>query len=1218
VTARRNPYVGLVPYTQADAEWFFGRDQEVRLITANLRAARLTLLYGASGVGKSSVLLAGVLPRLQSLVAEHRPVAAGDGRGTLLADRPPIAVTVFREWRDPPLAQLAAGMHSAVVDACDDEDIAPWDGVEPFADWLRMLTSHARTLLVVLDQFEEYFQYHPDEIGPGTFATEFPAVVNDRDLRVHFLMSLREDAWSRLDRFKGEIPELFGNYLRIDYLDRGAAHEAIVKPLEHYNDTAEVPVTIAPELVDAILSDVRTGRLALAEGQPTGPGAEAAATSDERVETPYLQLVMERLWAAGTADGGHALTPATLEELGGAASIVSSHLTDAMAELSADDQATAADVFGFLVTPSKTKIAHRASDLAYWAQRPEEDVRRVLDDLASGDRRILRRVPPPGDEEVDRYEIFHDVLADAVLEWSGENRQQRQRAAARQARRRARRRRALQILGVVALIAAAVVVVLVIRHQLANSEEARDERQSRALARQAETELAFDSERSLLYAVAAFETRQTPQAKQSLAKAYAAARARAAYVEHSSPKCPVCAPRSGARAQLQPVSLARSAAYVELAGSSEQSESLSSLSHDGKTLAIVRGGHVDVWRPATGVADTLPDVSAAAGVAFIGDGARLVILTKKRQLLLGSADGGAPRPLADRAGLAAVSADGRYLATSSGRTLRVGPIADLGAGKVVQLSFSPGRLAFSPRDAGLLVITPAYRSKPSRWHWREEGTPSAARGKAYALCPVDAVFSGDGRTLVTTAPGGRIFGWSMPGLRRSFVTRPIGGCASVVRVDRHGSRVLVASDNVATVLDGSNGKPLVPLGGHTESISGAAFSPSGALVATVAEDGSARVWDADRGRQLLDLRARGMSGRVVPLSAVAFTPDERFVVTTDEDGVARVWDVRSRTPLGAWSRRVRDASVVDDGRVLAALSGGRIVSVTADGDRTEIMRLDGRIGQARFAAGGTRALVVLEGRRRYALWSVDLADHTAVKLDAPLSQSISLTADGHSALIWGRRHLRIWRDGRPEEIIRTTRIERLAAQAGLGRAMISDRGERVLIVLFYRGARVIDMRNGGSVRLRGGAAARFARADFNEDGSRLVTTGDRGVFVWDTSTGKVIPPRLGENRDYATSVAYSLPHARNIAFVDANGSIHIFDAGTHLETASLVGRPGIHLNIGYSSDSKVVSALVPFEGLELARCEVCETPDWLARHAVSRLARSRDQAREFIRKAKEG
>lgn len=43
VSARRNPYVGLVPYTEADAAWFFGRDREVRLIIANLRAARLTL-----------------------------------------------------------------------------------------------------------------------------------------------------------------------------------------------------------------------------------------------------------------------------------------------------------------------------------------------------------------------------------------------------------------------------------------------------------------------------------------------------------------------------------------------------------------------------------------------------------------------------------------------------------------------------------------------------------------------------------------------------------------------------------------------------------------------------------------------------------------------------------------------------------------------------------------------------------------------------------------------------------------------------------------------------------------------------------------------------------------------------------------------------------------------------------------------------------------------
>ena len=651
MSERRNPYVGLVPYTEADAEWFFGRDREVRLIIANLRAARLTLLYGASGAGKSSTLLAGVLPRLHALATEQSALAVGDGHGgTGLAERASLAVTVFRDWRDPPLAPLAAALHAAVVEVAGDA-VEPWDAEELFVDWLRGLARHARTLLVVLDQFEEYFQYHPGEKGAGTFAGEFPAIVNDPELRVHFMLSLREDAWAQLDRFKGEIPELFGNYLRVDYLDREAAEEAIVRPVEHFNELLgrdEEPVTLEPELVEAILRDVRTGRLALAEGRAAGPDP-TAKHADERVETPYLQLVMERLWVAGTEDGERALTRATLERLGGAASIVSSHLKDAMAALSPADQAIAADVFAFLVTPSKTKIAHRASDLAWWAQRPEDDVRRVLDDLTSSERRILRRVPPPGDEDVDRYEIFHDVLAEAVLEWSTDNRQQRQRVEARKARARARRRKALYGLGLLVVIAAVVMTIIAMLDDTGRSEDdVRREREasSEAAAGRAEAWLASDPERSLILALGAYRIAETPEAVRALGRAYASSRVRSAYVEESSPPCSAddCGPRRVRRERPEPVALGIPGADPFLIYGSEQSRrsASASLSSDGQTVALIRNGDVKLWPTAGGDVVTLPDVREAKQVAFIGGGRRLLALTRSGTLFVAERLGGAP------------------------------------------------------------------------------------------------------------------------------------------------------------------------------------------------------------------------------------------------------------------------------------------------------------------------------------------------------------------------------------------------------------------------------------------------------------------------------------------------------------------------------------------------------------------------------------------------
>jgi energy-coupling factor transporter ATP-binding protein EcfA2 len=73
------PYVGLQPYTEAHQKYFFGREREQRIIANNVYAAKLTVLLGPSGSGKSSLLQAGVVPHLRA------------GRQT--------AVVVFRKWQ---------------------------------------------------------------------------------------------------------------------------------------------------------------------------------------------------------------------------------------------------------------------------------------------------------------------------------------------------------------------------------------------------------------------------------------------------------------------------------------------------------------------------------------------------------------------------------------------------------------------------------------------------------------------------------------------------------------------------------------------------------------------------------------------------------------------------------------------------------------------------------------------------------------------------------------------------------------------------------------------------------------------------------------------------------------------------------------------------------------------------------------------------------------
>ncbi len=420
------PYKGLMPYSEEDAPFFFGREAEKEIIIANLNASRLTLLYGPSGVGKSSVLRAGVSHDLREIAQQN-----------LRRHRTPeFAIVVFNSWRDDPITGLVNRVKDSVALALNVKELEPLQSsgslVEILEAWTRRLGGD---LLIVLDQFEEYFLYHPQERGEGTFDFEFPRAVNRRDLRVSFLISIRDDSLAKLDRFKGRIPNLFDNYLRIEHLGLEAGKTAIEKPVERYNNLRvqeEQKISVEPELVEAVLEQVRTGQVSLSDA---GKGVVTTDTSlsahKVQIETPYLQLVLTRLWEEEKQSRSHVLRRTTLRDLGGAESIVRTHVDSVMDALSQMDQEAAARVFYHLVTPGGTKIAHTLTDLADFVGLQENQLKSLLDTLSSTATRILRPVAPPPDKpDTLRYEVFHDVLALAILDWQARYVQARERVEA--------------------------------------------------------------------------------------------------------------------------------------------------------------------------------------------------------------------------------------------------------------------------------------------------------------------------------------------------------------------------------------------------------------------------------------------------------------------------------------------------------------------------------------------------------------------------------------------------------------------------------------------------------------------------------------------------------------------------------------------------------------------------------------------------------------------
>jgi hypothetical protein len=352
------------------------------------------------------LLKAGVVRRIRS----QAPAPA--------AHRAPAPTIVFHdEWAGDPGAALARRIW---VEAGADGTALALDVA--VARWGE---ARGGLLLLILDQFEEYLRLHPDSTADAaaadSFARDFPALVARTDLRVHVLVSLRDDALADLDRFEGRIPSLFDNYLRLPPMTVAAAREAIVRPIACVNEwrlAARLPaVGIDDDLIDEVLVQLTDpARWSHETGAPRAGRGDA-------VEPAFLQLVMKRLWEIDAARSPRRLRLSTLAELHGADAIVRDHLESAMASLPRDQQDVAAAMFAYLVTPSGAKIRYTPEDLAAYAKRPVPAIREVLDALARPARRIVRRVPAPsGEADRHGYEIFHDVLGPAVRAW-GQRRQ---------------------------------------------------------------------------------------------------------------------------------------------------------------------------------------------------------------------------------------------------------------------------------------------------------------------------------------------------------------------------------------------------------------------------------------------------------------------------------------------------------------------------------------------------------------------------------------------------------------------------------------------------------------------------------------------------------------------------------------------------------------------------------------------------------------------------
>jgi WD40 repeat protein len=253
-----SPYKGLIPYSEEDRLFFFGREQEREKITKQLKAWRLTVLYGASGVGKSSILRAGVAYHLRQAAQKNVDVTGKPGLAIIVF--PPVEGELAKEvsWQTDPLTGIKKQLKEEIRQLLDkseteiqkdfDTEIADLfkdmpsppqnlSLVDTFKAWANIIRDEdgSSRLFIILDQFEEYLVKLQQKRTDNAFLDEFQKAINSSGVSTNFLISIREDSLASLDRLLKTQNLFIKNRLDIKHLNEPAAREAILKPVVEYN-----------------------------------------------------------------------------------------------------------------------------------------------------------------------------------------------------------------------------------------------------------------------------------------------------------------------------------------------------------------------------------------------------------------------------------------------------------------------------------------------------------------------------------------------------------------------------------------------------------------------------------------------------------------------------------------------------------------------------------------------------------------------------------------------------------------------------------------------------------------------------------------------------------------------------------------------------------------------------------------------------------------------
>ena len=1131
-----SPYRHLQRFTRNEAAVFFGRGNAIRSLydLATSPSSRPVILYsGPTGVGKSSVLDAGLTPRLE---ATHE------------------VVYLRRDADSGLLGTLRRGL------SCDP-DVRTSDLNHL---WLEREKTTGRPLVVVLDQAEEVFT-RPWGPSPAQEVAELVGAVRGlfadpaRAPRGKLILGFRKEWLQEFERAHDDV-QLGYERMLLAPLDRAGIVEAIEGPTRHEDLRRHYGLTVEPGLAETIAVDL-----------------EADAGS---ALAPTLQVLLTKLWEAA-GNKGAAFTHALYDRLKDQGFLLKDVLDEGLKSLKAwrtdvVESGFALDLLEYHTTPFGTAETHAHTQLVdRYPHRTDvlDECLRICEKsylLIPAETKVetVAPVPEPSPEPNHRESpptrLGHDTLAPLVRE------QFRTSMAPAQRARRLLENRAGEWKGKDS-------GPVLDRIDLEAVEQGRpwmrglqdDEPRLLEASRQAEARRQAEEEE---------RRRQIQEAQEKERKAEARTR-RTRGIAAVGLGClslilagaTIWAWRAQRSATANAEKANRKTAEVLTTGGVtdlEQEHSFDAMHLFAQAIAAVPRNSPDRAnnRLRLGVLEQqVPHLRAILeghrgevnSAAFSPDGARVVTASMDRTARVWEAASG--RLIAELKGhgrgvwSAAFSPDGARVVTASGdKTARVWEAA---TGRLVaELKGHGGWVksaAFSPD--GARVVT-ASADKTARV-WEAASGRLVTELKGHTNGVDSAAFSPEGTRVVTASADKTARVWEAASGRLVAELKGHGGA------DELAQRAYEALGGLGGL--GELGELGTKLKGYSGAVHSAAFSPDGARVVTASSDNTARVWEAASGRLVAELKGHGG-----PVFSAAFSPDGGLVVAASSDKTARVWAasgplfaelkghrgmVNSAVFSPHWARVVT-ASDDRTARVwVVAPMNGRLIA--------ELKGHRGEVNSAVFSPDGAR-VVTASADKTARVWEAasgplfaELKGHRGPVNSAassPDGARVVTASEDTTARVWEAASGRV--------------VAELKGHRGpVNSAAFSPDGARVVTASDDRTARVWEAASGRLFAELKGHLAPVKSAAFSPDGARVVTaSADTTVRVWEAASGRVVAELKG-HRGPVWSAAFS-PDGARVVTVPSDSTVQVWEAASGQMVAKLKAPGGSVRSAAFSPD----------------------------------------------------